>query len=372
MKKINPETGERSGRKHGQFLRELRARIVSGEFAPGEKLPTRPELMERYKVSSIALQQAMDHLEREGFVTATPRLGTFISARPPHLAHYGLVFNRQPESPNSWSYSKFWSALAREAGTLSVPNQREIRTYSGVTGHADSEWTQTFLADVKLRRMAGAILTDPYSLGTYLPNLDIPMVGFMRRADLADVYTIELDLIRVLQRSIDHLARAGRRRVALIASDSTSPETIEVFEKLVAEKGMKTRGAWIHGVSLRYPAWAGNLVAAMMLAPEQDRPDALVITDDHLVDPAVLSVLASGKNVPGEVTIIGYTNHGAEQASAVPIQRIGFIPKELLEMAMETIDNVNQGKRVPRSVKIEPLFEFEIARSQTPASQHVR
>ncbi len=56
----------------------LAADIAAGTLAPGEKLPTEPELMQRFGVSRFTVRQALSHLEQRGLVRAEQGRGTFV------------------------------------------------------------------------------------------------------------------------------------------------------------------------------------------------------------------------------------------------------------------------------------------------------
>ncbi|MGH7213503.1 MAG: hypothetical protein ACREIT_01885 [Tepidisphaeraceae bacterium] len=61
---------------------------------------------------SIApVQAALTQLVRDGFVEVRSARGTFVAPRPPHLAHYGLVF----PGLSGEHTSRFYAAL-RQAG----------------------------------------------------------------------------------------------------------------------------------------------------------------------------------------------------------------------------------------------------------------
>ena len=56
----------------------LAADIAAGTLAAGEKLPTEPELMQRFGVSRFTVRQALGHLEQRGLVRAEQGRGTFV------------------------------------------------------------------------------------------------------------------------------------------------------------------------------------------------------------------------------------------------------------------------------------------------------
>ncbi|MEU4247297.1 GntR family transcriptional regulator [Amycolatopsis sp. NPDC026612] len=64
-----------------QVAADLREKIVSGEFAPGARLPSEHDLVETYGVSRPTVREAVDVLRGEGLVTSEHGRGVFV--RPP-------------------------------------------------------------------------------------------------------------------------------------------------------------------------------------------------------------------------------------------------------------------------------------------------
>lgn len=67
---------------------ELRARIRSGEWSAGERLPTEAELGAQYEVSRSTVRQAVKALEGQGLVTSRHGKGTYLSSGS--LIHAGM------------------------------------------------------------------------------------------------------------------------------------------------------------------------------------------------------------------------------------------------------------------------------------------
>ena len=61
---------------------ELRARIRSGEWRPGDRIPSEPELARRRTVSRSSMRAAITMLEEEGFVSRKHGSGTYVTHRP--------------------------------------------------------------------------------------------------------------------------------------------------------------------------------------------------------------------------------------------------------------------------------------------------
>jgi len=56
----------------------IRAAILSGEFEPGQRLPSGPELARFYGVAGMTVQKAIRSLADEGFVTSKPGSGVYV------------------------------------------------------------------------------------------------------------------------------------------------------------------------------------------------------------------------------------------------------------------------------------------------------
>jgi GntR family transcriptional regulator len=61
---------------------ELRARIHAGEWRPGERIPSEPELARLRTVSRSSMRGAIAMLEEEGYVARRRGSGTYVTHRP--------------------------------------------------------------------------------------------------------------------------------------------------------------------------------------------------------------------------------------------------------------------------------------------------
>ena len=64
------------------LAQELRARIRAGEWRPGDRIPSEPELARQETVSRSSMRAAITMLEEEGFVSRRHGSGTYVTHRP--------------------------------------------------------------------------------------------------------------------------------------------------------------------------------------------------------------------------------------------------------------------------------------------------
>lgn len=70
---------ERRISQHERITAEIRARIVSGDWAPGFQLPVETEMAERYGVSRMTMNKALTRLSQEGFLLRRKKRGTVVA-----------------------------------------------------------------------------------------------------------------------------------------------------------------------------------------------------------------------------------------------------------------------------------------------------
>ena len=64
-----------------QLRRQLREKILAGELAEGQALPSIRLLAKELRISVITTKRAYDELEAEGFIRTMPGKGSFACAR---------------------------------------------------------------------------------------------------------------------------------------------------------------------------------------------------------------------------------------------------------------------------------------------------
>ena len=343
------------------MLHSLRAEIVTGKYPPGSRLPTRTELERRYNVSRVTIQRVFDRLSRDGFVRPRQRHGTFVTQNPPHLTTLGLIFPwRQNDGQNPWPH--FWSTLIDAAGQrplrADAPNQVEV--FTGIREHSDHDQYQRFQAALESHAIAGVIFANrPFYFEQFRKQLGgVPCVAIMSRADIPGVHAVKLDNERFIERALDHLASRGRRRLAVILppGERGPVEHRDRLYQRAAQRGMELEPFW---VQMTPPQAAANCAHLLFHSGQQQRPDALLITDDNLVEPATSGLMAAGVQ-PHDVEIVAHANFPAPTPSRFPARRLGFDARAVLDAATTLITDRREGRDAPAVVTLEPVFEDEV------------
>ncbi len=346
----------------GEIVLAIRRRIASGEWSPGARLPTQRELRRELNANIVTVGRAIDQLRLDGFLDTQGARGTFVTAHPPHLFRYALVFASHPSDPN---WPRHWEALAKEAAKLHRDGPVEIPIYYDVD--TDRRGTsgdfERLTEDVLAHRLAGLIFASHPWVVKKTPILDepgIPRVAMMEpNADYPGVAAVVTAGDLVL-RALDYLAAKGRKRLGVLTLPEKVAGTADLIRRQAAARGLETRPYWIQSVGSRMPISAQACIHMMMRDGQVDRPDALLVTDDNLVEYATAGLVDAGVRVPTDVDVVVHCNFPWPTPSVVPVRRIGYDAAQSLRACLSSIDLQRQGSPVPAPLMIPALFEDEL------------
>ena len=349
----------RSTLKQDHIIETLRQGIIDGSWGPGSRLPTRQELQVRFDVASVTMQRALDRLIADGFVVSRGRRGTFVVDHPPSTSHYALIF----PYPRNSDRVRFWTALANEAENLNRgPGHRRISLYHGVDGHTDGEDHDRLVRDLRHERLAGMVFAvNPFSL-VDTPILDqpgVPRIAIMDPPSNQWVTAAELDTQSFVAKALDHFRGRRRSQVAVFSVPGMEGGFRERVLDALAARWMVTKPYWWHTIDPSAAMGAKAIAHLLLHRGQHQRPDALLVTDDNLVEHATAGLLAAGVRVPEDVEVVVHCNFPWPTPAVLPVRRLGFDAGELLTRCLDWVDARRAGDTT-RTVLIPARFEDEL------------
>lgn len=339
---------------------DLRAEMLSGKLPPDARMPTREQVVRRYRTTKVTVQKAFDLLADQGWVRAEGRRGTFVKEQGARREEYALAF----PWPQAWDVSQFYRALRQQAEQLSTP-QRRLTCFYEISGHVDTEDYQRLAGLVRSHRIAGLIFASNVFIAEgflVLEEPGVPRVAISWKDPRVPVPCVSTDVETFYEKAFAELAAAGRRRVAVIAR-ADEWNTLFVLERLpdlAAARGLTIERRWMQAAPTDVPQWARQAAELLLQSGTPHRPDALLITDDNLVPEATAGVRAAGVRVPDDVLVIAHTNFPHPTPAAVPVTRIGFDISQLLALCVERIDQQRRGETPAAATLLPAVFAEDL------------
>jgi len=237
--------------------------------------------------------------------------------------------------PAEWQkqtqWSHFWTVLIQAADRLSQSGAEQFVVYYGLSGHVDVPDAVRLQQDLATGRLAGLILL---GLRFSIERMNLPLGNLPCISLIDERPAVISDLDSFFAGALDYLLDKGRRRIAVLLRHQQR-ESGTKLETLFEERGIplpphRKQFCW---------AWSdregiANLIQLMLRGPAEERPDGLIIADDHLVPDATLGVIASGLRVPSDLEVVAYANFPVPTISHVPALRRGFDAEAILKAAV--------------------------------------
>jgi hypothetical protein len=341
-------------RKAEKIVGILRSEILSGQRAPGERLPTYDALIEQFAITRPTVARVLRELRKEGLIVVNGMRRIHVASSFPHHTRYLWVTSEQP---GSIEWTLFMATILDliERGETGIDG--EIIPLVGVDGRANNPEYERLCDAVTHGSAAGLFLMNSATV-YLLPALQTP--GIPRAAiwaPLPHAGLTRLDLDALLDRAAAQLRKKKARRVAVL---SPHAQNIERFEKALAKQGFSKDRVWTLQVT---PVGCAQLTE--LLFDRVDRPDAVFVTDDNLVAPFLAGLKRAKRKAGKDVYVLAHCNWPRPIGIADGVEHIGFDVREVLGAAKECIDAQRVGEASPTRV-VPPRFLDELVHPYSP------
>ncbi|MGW7483484.1 GntR family transcriptional regulator [Nonomuraea muscovyensis] len=126
--------------KYAQVMRAIQERIESGEYAPGDMLPSETQLVRELGVGRTTVVRALQTLAMQGWIEREHGRGSFVKGRPDsdaETARPGLTAAKQGETADSLIEVARVAASRHVAKLLGVAERTPVIMRKRVARHAD-------------------------------------------------------------------------------------------------------------------------------------------------------------------------------------------------------------------------------------------
>jgi len=241
---------------------------------------------------------------------------------------------------------------------------RPLMHFYGISNQVESEDRQRLLDNIARRQLAGIILAAPsWSLaGTPITDApDLPRVE-LSSGECALWPVIRTPKLQWLPTALDWLAERKRQRVAFLFFnlEKVAGHEASILDRALAERGMVSPAYLRQAPRWHDLAAVNHCVQLLMRAAPGERPDALIITDDNLIEGAVEGLITAGARVSEEIDVVALANFPLHSEPVLPIRLLAYDQREVLRQAVELIDRQRRREKVPPVTKIPILWQESI------------
>lgn len=321
----------------------IRGKIVSGEWAPGMKLPVRKYFEENFGAANT-IQSAFSALLEEGFLTAAPRLGTCVSFTPPHLNRFAVLLYGTAELKKSCHQRALYQSVCilRKEGW-------NIEPFFLLDSNGDEPECVSFLQRVREHCFAGVFAeATPVHWKRFLFDAcrEVPLTGYLEPDPaLNEDALCRASYTESFHGMLKHLKSSEVKRLAVLNSVCPDgPPREHLFRELIEAAGLNCPAGYYLEISERY-SLAENICRLLFSPSNTQPPDGLVLYNDNFL-PYAAKVLHElyGTQIEKRVHVVSICNYPVLPVSDFPVYCCGFDQPAIMRSALEYMARLRRGE----------------------------
>jgi len=324
----------------------LKQKILSGEFAPGLKLPRELDFSRELHVAKVTLRSALARLESEELVERLPSKGTFVRA-PRESGSILILHRNQGAIHYPWHYIvPGISAAAAETGVQTSFCFLEYLRDLGV---------KKALAHLRDMDLSGILVVGSTFGGSELEieifhRLGKPILLVHPRMNdhiTTGFSSLVTDTRAAWHAGLQHLADSGRKNVRILELDEFSRNWgSSEYPGLFEELGLCTDGCLSY--FLKNHSFSRESVASGLDRLLVDHPDTQAVycySDFVALD--VMNILAKrGIRVPDDIAVMGYCGYPGNAMLEPSLSTVDLGYMDIGRMAVELLPRCPEGTAV--------------------------
>jgi DNA-binding LacI/PurR family transcriptional regulator len=204
-----------------------------------------------------------------------------------------------------------------------------------------------------------------------LANQKIPLVYVDSRPRRSSLLTLNVDYWHGIWQGVQHLAVLGHRKIAFISGPlnmHTAQLRYHAFTDSLKAIGIPSNPAWLiegdHTVE-------GGLVGMNQILQRDDRPTAVMCSNDMTAIGVLHAILDGGLRIPDDFSVIGFDDIHIAQFTFPPLTTIRMSCHELARGAVEALCSQMQRSLIPSGVHDRTIRTELIVRRTTALPRNV-
>jgi DNA-binding LacI/PurR family transcriptional regulator len=342
--------------KYVGLARDLAREIARKPMEVGDRLGTEQEIGDRFGLSRVTVRQALDVLEKGGYVLRQRARGTFVARKIESVEPFGLVGDRvllvcsNEQRRHSDEDSAFCTVLRAMEQSLARRHFTAQLLTVGQSPRSDRQRLQSVLAQDEPR----AALTIGPCLESFADLFArIPVVtscSFYR----GSFPWVGVDIAQVCRDAIAYLLERGHRQIAMLCGSWIDGEAFASFSRgyrqAMAQANIQPdRLLMVHA----YPGESLEELAIETLSSAQ-RPTAVFCENSRICQSVIKAASILERRIPDDLSIVGYGQNVIEIQDPVPIT--AYVPEtaKVGELAVDLLCSLIAGADSEQNALVVP------------------
>ncbi|NLG83670.1 MAG: substrate-binding domain-containing protein [Firmicutes bacterium] len=350
-----------------QLYLQLRDRIIAGEFAPLQPIPSQQQLMEAYGVSLITVRRALERLTAEGYITREHGRGCFVMPQAnwlpnrQRIVQIGIIVSSIPNS--------FFPEII--AGVESFFAGREVQL---VIAHSrwDPELEQSQISHFLDQGCAGLLISPSQTVEAYraLKETGTPFVFFNHYyPDPTFNFVITDDRTGAYQ-AARHLLALGHRRIGAIIGGrgkQTALDREEGLRTALEEAGFSPDETWF--VRLQTFTYEEGRTGMATLLDRHPDLTAVFCSSEILAVGAAAQIGEMGRRIPEDISLVAFGDSDTSRFFHIPLTTVHQPTHEMGAKAAEMLWGlINGTSPVPDQIRLPCHLVIRDSTGPVPAS----
>ena len=315
-----------SSPKYGVIRQTLADGIVSGQYSPGDRLPSESELVKAFGASRPTVNRALRELQLAGLIERRAGSGSYVRSDAAARGHtFGLLI---PELGRT----EIFEPICRGMAEAQQGGQHVLLWGSSLSAEANLEQQAAHACRQLVAKKVSGVFFAPLELTPQKDAINRSIAEALDRAGIP-VVLLDRDLVSYPERSrydlvgIDnhragyvitsHLLRAGSRRPMFVGRPGSAPTVdarIAGYREALANSPLSAEP----GVSRIEPQDRKQVKAALT----KHRPDGIVCANDFTAGHLLKTLNELGVSVPGGIRLAGIDDVKYASLLSVPLTTI--------------------------------------------------
>lgn len=300
------------------------------QMSPGDRIPSRPELMNQLSITRATLDKAIAELENEGYLSSKTGSGTFVTSltenQIQHIQTWGVIV------PNVME--EIYPGLVRGAENFA---HKEGINLVLCNSDNDPRKQEMYIRRLIASGVSGIILVpvistdilEMYRLYTQLLETHVPFVFCNRSIEGINIPVIASNDFYGGYIATKHLLSKGYARPAFIAKRKykTSIDRCQGYLSALLENNIEiNRKAIVFDAKGKIDTLIRN-----------EDIDSIFCFDDSLAEECYDACRKADLSIPDDIGIIGYNNTSICEALTPALSSVSFMNVEIGEKAAEIL-----------------------------------